>query len=478
MIFRKLKNSTVVWSWIFNVLRLASGLIILPLVVRQLSPVDFGMYYVLLTLASLAPVIDFGFGPTIDRFIGYAMGGAETLSAHGVPKPGACQGPNYNLLWQLLATTRKLYRYLTLAVLVLLGIGGTLEIEHLIRVQTFLDPTFAPLITRLAWVATLTSTLLDVYSNWWSTYLRGLNEVRLVTRIGVAALVVKCLVAVALLLGGAGLLSLPLAGLLSNMMQRHFARMHCLRLLPPPPAMNQSELKKIFHVLWPNSWRLGAHLVSGSLVAQANLLICADVFGTAGTGKYGPSVQLMGIASGMAYVWLGIKWPLISQCRARHDVAMIQRVFWPRYWLQVLTFLGLGTIVAFCAPSVLHWIGKDKEMLPLNWMLVLLVGVFLDLQCSTWGTLITTENRFPFLWPTVATNVLSLILTLTLVHGTSQGLGALVLGPLLAGSAFNYWYWPLVAARGMNTTLFRFLFFRPPKAPSAMPPPQLAPNTP
>jgi hypothetical protein len=113
----------------------------------------------------------------------------------------------------------------------------------------------------------------------------------------------------------------------------------------------------------------------------------------------------------------------------------------------------------------LRWLGSNKEMLPTGWLLALTLSSFLDLQFTTWTTLISMENRLPFLWPTVATNVLSLSLTLALVHFTSLGLGALVLGPLLAWSLFNYWYWPPFATRGMGTTLFRFLFFGPNDAP-------------
>jgi O-antigen/teichoic acid export membrane protein len=467
MIFFRLANSTVVWSWILNIFRMASGLILLPLVFHQFSKADLGMYYVLLSLAGMAPIIDFGFGPTIDRFISYAMGGAEKLEAHGVPKPGASHHPNYNLLWQLLVTTRRLYRYLTLAVLILLGIGGTLMVEHLIHVEVLIHPAFSPLIPRLAWFATLMSTSLDIYSNWWGIFLRGMNEVRSATRIGVAAQVVKLGLAAGLLLSGVGLLSLPLAGLVSSLVQRHYARVRCLKLLPATPAMTDFDLGKNFRVLWPNSWRLGVQLLSGSLTTQANTFICASVFHLDASAKYGPSVQLMGIAASMAYVWTIIKWPLISQHRARHDDALVQRVLWPRFWLQTFTFLGLAGAVVFVAPGFLHWIGKDKEMLPLPWMLVLALGVFLEMQFTTWSTLIATGNRFPCLWPTVATNVLSLILSLLLVHYTTLGLGALVLGPLLAGCVFNYWYWPFEAARSINTTLFRYLFSAPTKTRSS-----------
>src|ERR1017187_4503867 len=181
MIFQRLANSTVLWSWILTGFRLATGLILLPLVLHQLTKADLGMYYVLLSLIALWPIIGFGFGPTIERFIGYAMGGAETIEAHGVSKSGAASGPNYALLWQLLATTRKLTRYMTLALFVLMGIWGTYTVE--LRIHE----TSSLFITRLAWVTTLISTLLDVYSNWWLVFLRGLNQVRGAARIGVAA---------------------------------------------------------------------------------------------------------------------------------------------------------------------------------------------------------------------------------------------------------------------------------------------------
>jgi len=455
MLLQRFVNSTVLWSWILNLLRLASGLILLPLVLRLFTTEDLGMYYVLLSLAALAPIVDFGFGPTIDRFVSYAMGGAETIEAHGVPKPGTSKDPNYPLLWQLLATTRSLYRWMTLALFVILGIWGTYSVE--LRI----NETSSPLITRLAWATTLAATLVDIYSNWWCIFLRGLNEVRAAARIGAMAMAVRCVIAVALLLAGAGLLSLPIAGMASSYIQRYFARRRCLMLLKASPPENKADLKKTFRILWPNSWRLGVQMMSGYLTINANTNICLHAFGLAGNAKYGLSVQLIGIAVTMAYVWTLTKWPIINQYRTRREHSLMQQVLWPRIWLQTFTYFGLAGAVVLCGPILLQWEGSGKEMLPLTWMLLLMLGGFLDLQFTTWGTLISTENRLPYLWPTVATNVLSLALSLTLVNYTSLGLGGLVLGPLLAGCVFNYWYWPPHAARGMKTTLFRFLFLGP-----------------
>ncbi|HKW28970.1 MAG TPA: hypothetical protein VJT54_06525 [Verrucomicrobiae bacterium] len=454
-LFSRLYNSAVVWSWIFNGFRLLSGLLLLPLVLRELSTADLGMYYVLLSLVALAPIIDFGFGPSIGRFVSYATGGAETLHAYGPPTPGKTGAHKYDLLWQLLHTTRVLYRYLALAILVIMGIWGTYLVE--LRISE----TTSTLVTRLAWAVTLASTVLDIYWNWWTTYLIGLNEVRAAARISVLGVSMKFVLAAGLLLSGAGLLSVPIATLFSSVLQRGLARRQCLARLKghPPPA--EFDVKKQLRALWPNSWRLGVQFVSGYLTINANTAICLAVFGLAANARYGLSIQVMNIALDMAAVWTSTKFPMIGQCYARHDYAQVQRVLWPRFWLQNITFLTLGAVLVAGGPTLLQWFGSGKAMLPIAWLLVLMLYTFLNMQFTLWGTLIATGNRLTYLWPTVATNIGSLILSLTLVHFTQLGLGALVLGPLLAGSVFNYWYWPGFAARGIGTTLFHFLFFGP-----------------
>lgn len=454
-LFSRLYNSAVVWSLIFNGFRLLSGLLLLPLVLRELSTADLGMYYVLLSLVALAPIIDFGFGPSIGRFVSYATGGAETLHAYGPPTPGKTGTPNYDLLWQLLHTTRVLYRYLALAILVIMGIWGTYLVE--LRISE----TTSTLVTRLAWAVTLASTVVDIYWNWWTTYLIGLNEVRTAARISVLGVSMKFALAAGLLLSGAGLLSVPIATLFSSTLQRGLARRQCLARLKghPPPA--EFDVKKQLGALWPNSWRLGVQFVSGYLTINANTAICLAVFGLAANARYGLSIQVMNIAMEMAAVWTNTKFPMIGQCYARHDYAQVQRVLWPRFWLQNITFLTLGAVLIAGGPTLLHWFGSGKEMLSIAWLLVLMLYTFLNMQFTLWGTLMATGNRLTYLWPTVATNIASLILSLLLVNFTHLGLGALVLGPLLAGSVFNFWYWPGFAARGIGTTFFHFLFFGP-----------------
>ena len=437
-----------------NALRLAMGVILLPLVLKVLPTAELGMYYVFLSLAALVPLVDFGFGPTIGRFVSYAMGGATTLMPEGVSETKANANPNYDLLHRLLITTQRLYRLLTLALLIILGAWGTYVVE--LRIHE----TASPMLTRMAWWVTLASSLYDIYSNWWEVYLRGMNQVTSATRIAVLATAIRLVVAAVLLLLGCGLLSLPAASFVGSFVQRQLAKKRCLRLLLGHAGSEAFRIRELMHLIWPNAWRSGLLCVAGYLTVNANTAICLKEIGLDGNAQYGLSVQLLSIATGMASVWMTVKWPLIGQYHAQHDFAGICAVLKTRIWLQTLSYAVIACFLVLCVPFLLKHLGSGKQILPTPWFALLTVNAFLEMQVSTWGTVILLGNRFPFLWHALGTNLLSLSLSLALIHFTSLGLGALVLGPLIAGCLFNYWYWPQYGGRSVGSSLLKILFVR------------------
>ena len=453
-LLKRVFNSAVAWLWLFNFFRLASGLILLPLVLRKFTESDLGMYYVLLSLSALVPLLDFGFGPAIGRFVGYAMGGATSFQTQGLAEPHHLATPNYSLLWQLLFTSRSLYRLLVFGLLVVLGAWGTYLVE--VRIQE----TSSVLISRLAWLATLFAALFDIYSNWWVVFLRGTNNVLAAARIDVLAMAARLVIAATLLIGGVGLLSVPVGSLFGSLIQRYLARRRCLELLSGHPPPKTTNFKEVLRVLWPNTWRAGMIYVGGYLTVNANTAICLHSLGLLANAQYGLSVQLLNVISGMATVWTAVKWPIVAQYWARHDFTAVQRILRPRVWLQSISFVLMAAVLLFFGPFLLEHLGSGKKVLPPPWFALLALGSFLDMQLAFWTTVIFIGNRLPFLWPVIACNALSLTFSLTLIHFTPLGLGALVLGPILAGSLFNYWYWPPNACRSIGTSLFRLLFTR------------------
>jgi hypothetical protein len=212
-------------------------------------------------------------------------------------EPAACR-PNYGLLWQLLQTTRWLYRVLSLAALATLGGLGT------VMVASAVPETSSPPITWAAWGLTLASALWEIYAGWWNVFLRNMNQVLVGTQLGVVVQAVRIALSCGLLFLGAGLLSVPLAGLVSSFLLRLWSRKEVLRHLGEYPAKSDKpQIMKLIATLWPNSWRLGVHYLSGYLAGQANTLICLPLLGLAASGQYGFSLQLISICSGMAQAW-------------------------------------------------------------------------------------------------------------------------------------------------------------------------------
>ena len=453
----RLFKTGVAWYWVFSALRLASGIFLLPLLLLFLNEADLGMYYLLLTLSALGSLFDFGILTAVNRAIGSAMGGARELYAVGIAEPVPDARPNYNLLWKLLVTTRWLSRLFALGVFIVLGIAGTYTVGYRIH------ETSSESLTWAAWTLTLVTTAFELYSSWWNIFLRGMNEVLRSARILVAAQAIRVLVSAALLVAGAGLLSIPVAAIVAAVTARFWSRHACLTLLSPYRANDptRNELYGMLKVLWPNSWRVGIHCLSGYLVANANALICMHYFGLAANARYGLSLQFFMIAATMASVWTAVKWPIAQQLRTRGDLAGLRRTLWPRVWLQTIFYLAMSLTVIAGAPFFLKVFAAGKSVLPMPWFALLGLVVFFDMQFSFWTGVIAMENRMPFLWPTVISNICAVALTLLLTSTTELGLASLVLAPLVVGLCFNYWRWPMVAARTLSTTLRQYLFSRP-----------------
>jgi len=409
------------------------------------------MYYVFLSLNAIVVVLDLGFSPTVGRFVNYAMGGARKLSAHGLSDELPHGAPNYPLLWELLTTARVFYGYVVVGTLVLLGGFGSFMVAQKAAETSSLHLTWA------AWGVSVAAVAAETYFNVWNIFLRNLNQVVAASRITVIAYAFRLAVACGLLLCGGGLLSLPAASLVTSVIIRNLSRQGCLRVLSACPPPGKVNWRAHFRTIWPNSWRLGLYFGGAYLSANANVLLCSTAFGLEANASYGLSLQIVSIISNMAAVWTSVKWPLVGQLVAHKEIVKVRQVLWPRLALQICTFLGLAAGAVTLGPTLIHVIGSDKEMLPLSWMVLMTLNGLLDGHCTVWNTLISLWNRLPMLWPSLATNVAGLALNLILIRLPNAQPGFLVLGPLLASAALNYWFWPNHGARTLDMSWFQFV---------------------
>jgi O-antigen/teichoic acid export membrane protein len=450
-------STAVFWTWMFNGLRFAAGLLLIPLLWRLLSKPDLGLYSLFFQFTGFLLTFDLMFAITISRFVGYAIRGVSELQSIGIATVMTENaGPNAALLSKLLGVTRRIYHLLSLAILILLGVFGTL-----LLLPDFQKATH-PNIAQAAWAVTVVSACFELYAGYWLAYMHGLNKVLLSARLNTFVYGFKLALSIALLLARLELLAVPIATLITGVLQRMLARHFLRKNLPAGVRMDSSGNNELLRTIWPNAWRLGLVLLSLNVMLAGFGIIISRKWGVAEVAPYHFSQQILSaVCVSMASVWTYVKWPIICQERAQGHFAALRRLIWPRLWLQLLTYVALAAFFIVLGPPLLKWIAPDKSLLPRPWLLLIATYAFLEMNLSFWTTLISTENRIPSMWASVITNLSALLLAGLLAQYSPAGMMSFVIAPLICGLAFNYWFWPQIGAQGIGARWLRFMAHRP-----------------
>ena len=101
----------IIWGYFAQFFSMASGLLVLPFILRLLTPEEIGMNYLMLTVGSMVSLFDFGFAPQFGRNFSYIFSGAQVLHKEGVELNNAANRDiNYRLLSTMIGTAKSIYQ--------------------------------------------------------------------------------------------------------------------------------------------------------------------------------------------------------------------------------------------------------------------------------------------------------------------------------------------------------------------------------
>ena len=432
-------RSAVGWSFIATALRFGSAAFVLPLVLRRVPPEELGLWYVFLSLGSLASLMDLGFSTTVIRSAAYLWAGAQQLIPWGIHTVEADmasgpQGPNLPLLSDLVRSLRVYYLTAAVAVFLLLSVGGGAWIWH--RSEALLDKQSL----RAAFIVYAVGVSLNFANSIWIYLLSAINAVRQSQQITVICLATYYLLAIAGLLGGLKVWALVIGTLVMGILERLLGRSVFTRLASLPRGTFRFE---IITVLWPNAWRTGAVSLGAFMIIQANTLICSAFLDLKTIASYGLTLQAINLLVGVSSVWVTVKWPEINHLRAQRRLSDIATLFASRMRLTLLTFMvGAGTLVVF-GPTLFTLVHTQTQLLPCGILLVLLLVQSLEMHHSLYAGLVYSENVNPFLKPALISGAGIVLFSLILVP--RYGLWGAVVSVGVVQLCFNNW-WPVVRA--------------------------------
>jgi O-antigen/teichoic acid export membrane protein len=445
-LFIQFARSAVVWSLLASALRVAGAILILPILLRTIPSNELGLWYVFVSIAGFATLLDLGFNPTLTQATSYVWAGAKKLRGlglHQIDPAAADSGPNYPLLASLVTTMRRYYQALALLVLFLLATLGTWWIWG----KTGELPKAESL--RIAWLVFSLGTAINIFTSLWPAVLVGVNGVRPAQQLFTAAVLANYLVLTAGLLLHCGIWSLVFAQIVQGLVQRLGGKLFFAKIAGDSyRSVSAVADRNLMGILWPMAWRNGVLALGTFFIQSANTLICSGKLGLDTTATYGLTLQVINLLTAVSMTWVMIKLPLINQMRASGSLPSLIALFVPRLRIAVAIYFAGALLIILFGNTVLQWIHAKTLLLPPAQLAVFLLIYFLEMFHSCHASLVVSENVNPFVLPALLSGLAIVVLSYILTP--IWGVWGMLLSFGFVQLCFNNWWPVLRAIRGVD----------------------------
>lgn len=453
----KVNKQDILWGYFAQFFSIASGIIVLPMVLRMLSAEEVGMNYLILSVGGLVTLVDFGFSPQFGRNVTYVYSGAQRLLKNGIETldSSVTVEINYSLLAVLIQTARWIYRLMGGIVLFLMLTAGTGYVYQVTASFSNLPNSF------LIWLIYSAGIFFQIYYSYYSALLTGSGKIKESKKVMVYSNVLKIVLTYVLLYAGYGLLGVVIANFIYPFLTRYLSYRYYftigLRQILSSYKVSSTEKIVLFKTLWHNSRKHGIIALSVYLTHGASTLLAGIYLSLEEVASYGLMIQLIGLVTGTSSIMFTIYQPRLASLRIsdnkelfRKEVAYTMTIFY--------FFFVIGTILLISVvPYAILFIGS-KTTLPGTFIL-LVYTCFKLLESNFWilCQTVIVGNDFPFLKSCLFMGLgitAGCYISLSWFH---LGLWGIVLSTGLVQSAYNNWYWPRIILKQMNMGGFSFL---------------------
>ena len=451
-----LSKKDVVWGYFAQFFTIASGILILPLVLRLLTPEEIGMNFLMLTIGTMVSLLDFGFAPQIGRNFSYVFAGAQILQKEGLGISNEVNATvNYRLLATLIHTAKFIYRIISFVVLFVMLSFGTLYIYIITKGFTNVDNAL------IIWCLYSVSTFFNIYYAYYISMLSGKGMIKEMQKSIVYSRIAYIMISVVLLLFDFGLIGVVLANFIAPFVSRYLSY-HYFYSLDIKEKINnfiidKSEILDLFTTIWYNAKKLGIVYIGAYAITKFGIFLSGLYLTLPEVASYGIMMQLVGVISTVAGTLFTISNPRFSILKFERNNTLLLKNFALSMGVFYLVFIIGGFILAFIGPLLFSAL-KSNIALPATYIILLYVVVMmLEANHSYFSTIIVIGNSVPFVWISLMTGGLIILGSFISLYYTNLGILGLVLVQGGVQGAYNNWKWPKVVCKDFNISFFDFL---------------------
>lgn len=422
-----------IWNYLSYGLNLGINVILLPVILYFLSENEVGLWYVMISIGTLATLFDFGFAPQMARQISYCYTGASEICAEGLSEVNPETDGEY-LFSRVIVTSKYIYAIIASVVFILLIFVATFYIEKVAR-SIFTNRIL------WAWFFYASACVVNIYYAYFNSFFRGIGKFVILSRTTVISKTVQLILTFVGLYMGYGILAISLGYFFSVITFRVCLRQAYLRFLPRVVRLSYKEKLETFKLLWHNAWREGVVTLSRYLSTQVNTMLCSSYLGLIETAQYALCMQIITIISTFSSIFYNTQQPCLSAAMLNRNLHSIQSIISKSWAVYIVLFIIMAVGVEILGPTLLAVV-HSKTALNTTLFVALAVYMFLEGNQSLCASFISTTNKLVYVWPFLIFSVVAVLGSFLLLHFTNIGVWALVLAPFIAQVIYNNWRWP------------------------------------
>lgn len=452
----ELKRKDIIWGYVAQIFSMATGIIILPLILRLLTEAEIGFYYVISTIGSLITLFDFGFSSQFGRNIAYIFSGSKRVEKEGIVEISENSEINYHLLAVMLEAAKKTYRYISVVAFVISLTLGSFYIYHVTDGFTTINNVV------IIWGLYSLFIFLNLYYTYYDSFLQGSGKVTESRKSNIFGKCAYLIIAFILLMLRTGLIGVMVANIISVFIQRIIAKSYFfkneLKQKLKSETVTKQEKKDVFSKIWFNAKKQGLVSLAGIVNGKLGIFIAGVYLSLKEMGSYGLLLQFGGLITSICNTTLNTYYPRLCSLRVQNKKKDVYDSFCKIMGFSYFLYILGSLFLLFCIPNILVLIGSNA-VLPATKIVVayLIVNIF-DVTAGAAISLVSIDNKIPFMKASLISSAAIIVLTIIGFQFFHIKLFGLILIPGVVQLSYNYWKWPKEIFKNYNSNIFKYIF--------------------
>lgn len=451
----QINHKDLFWNYGATFLKIASSVILLPLILRKMPTEMVGIWSIFMTITAFASLLDFGFNPSFARNITYVFSGVNNLNTTGYETvhSTSVQTVDYGLLKGVISAMRWFYFRMALLLFLILSTFGTYYIYFILE-------NYKGDVTEIyiAWTILCLINTYNIFSLYYDSLLQGKGLVKKSKQIVIIGYLVYLFMASFLIFQGYGIVAIVSAQASSVIIIRWlshkiFFTEEIKQKLDVAVGRDKEEVLK---AIYPNALKIGLTSLGGFIVQRSALIIGSLYLTLNEIATYGISMQLIAVITGLAGIYAATFQPKIVQLRVENDLKQIKKIYVLGQIFLLSTFLFGGILLVVFGEWGIGLIGSQTVIMNKSLISFAVLVSFLECNHSVAGNMILTKNEVPFFNASLLSGLATIILLFIFFNFFDLGIASMIAAPAIAQGVYQNWKWPIVVKNELGIKFLDF----------------------